>query len=122
MYESPIHLITQDVMTRLDKNVEESVLTAVRQVGVNVDRDELVKALNNDRGQYQIGFHDGQVEALKSLHEYINTRYINSDLCRPYDFISEINFRLQKLGENPYVYIYGEFKEEERSESSDDAK
>lgn len=122
MYEAPIHLIFDDIKIQLDKNVEDCVYSAVQNVGVNVDREELVKALNNDRGQYQIGFHDGQVEALKSLHEYINARYINSDLCHPYDFVSEINFRLQKLGENPYVYIYGEFKEEERSESSDDAK
>lgn len=120
MYEAPIHLIFDDIKIQLDKNVEDCVYTAVQNVGITVDRVELVKALNNDRGQYQIGFHDGQVEALKSLHEYINTRYINSDLCHPYDFVSEINFRLQKLGENPYVYIYGEFKEEERSEFSDE--
>ncbi len=118
MYESPIHIVVQKALKQLDKNVEDAILGAVLKVGITVDRVELVKALNNDRGQYQIGFHDGQVEALKSLHENINTRYINSDLCSLYDFVSEINFRLQKLGENPYVYIYGEFKEEERSDTN----
>ena len=60
MYESPIHLITQDVMTQLDKNVEESVLTAVRQVGVNVDREELIRALRDSKEQYYKGYRDAE--------------------------------------------------------------
>ena len=60
MYKSPVYLITQDVMTQLDKNVEEYVLTAVRQVGVNVDRDELVKALRDSREQYYKGYRDAK--------------------------------------------------------------
>lgn len=71
MYESPIHLIYDDIKLQLDKNVEDYVYSAVQNVGVNVDREELIRALKYDREQYSSGYRNGQAEVLVSLIEQI---------------------------------------------------
>lgn len=38
---------------------EEQTLQAIQKVGIKVDKDELVKALAYDRGQYEKGYADG---------------------------------------------------------------
>ena len=55
MYKSPIEVITENVK----KEVDNGVYKAVTQYGVDVDRDELIKALCYDREQYEKGFRDG---------------------------------------------------------------
>lgn len=69
MYKCPIELITTDIMAQITKNQEEQVLRAVQGVGVNVDKDELLKALIYDRQQYQKGYQDGRKEAVANLIE-----------------------------------------------------
>lgn len=59
MYESPIELITTTIMSEIAKHQEEQVMRAVQGVCVNVDKDELLKALAYDRQQYQKGYEDG---------------------------------------------------------------
>ena len=65
MYESPIKIITGQIKT----NYEDAIYCAVQNVGINVDREELLKALEYDRGQYEEGwkegFHDGYVHGLE---------------------------------------------------------
>lgn len=55
MYEPPIELILGDMRTKVDNHVFE----VVQNVGVTVDRNELIKALQYDRQQYKKGFEDG---------------------------------------------------------------
>ena len=55
MYKSPIEIITENVKMEVDNGVYK----AVTQYGVDVDRDELIKALSYDREQYEKGFRDG---------------------------------------------------------------
>ena len=61
MYESPIKIITGQMKT----NYEDAIYCAVQNVGINVDREELLKALEYDRGQYEKGFDDGFEQASK---------------------------------------------------------
>ena len=61
MYESPIKIITGKIQTQID----DEIYRAVQNVGINVDREELLKALEYDRGQYEKGFDDGFAQALK---------------------------------------------------------
>ena len=65
MYESPIKIITGKMQTQFD----DEIFRAVQNVGINVDRAELLKALEYDRGQYdkgwEEGFHDGFVHGLE---------------------------------------------------------
>ncbi len=62
MYESPI-LTTQigdQISTELSKQEDESVFSVVKRIYVDVDKDELIKALAYDRGQYEKGYSDGR--------------------------------------------------------------
>ncbi len=58
MYKSPIELIMGSIQTQQ----EEGILKAVQSVGVNVDKDELIKCLQYDRNQYRKGYEDGARE------------------------------------------------------------
>lgn len=60
-YTSPIQLILSDIQMKLEDNVCE----AVQSVGVNVDKDELIKALKYDREQYVKGFTDGYKQGIE---------------------------------------------------------
>lgn len=59
MYKSPIDLYVSDLHAKINEKMEDSVLKAVLDVGVAVDKDELVKALMYDRKQYEQGYSDG---------------------------------------------------------------
>ena len=59
MYESPIELITTDIATSISKQLDNDIYQAVIKTGVNVDKDELIKALKYDREQYEKGYNDG---------------------------------------------------------------
>ena len=61
MYKSPIEIITRNIQTQID----DEIYRAVQNVGINVDREELLKALEYDRGQYEKGFDDGFAQALE---------------------------------------------------------
>ncbi len=55
MYESPIELIQKNT----EMQFENGIYKAVTKVGINVDKEELIKALNYDRRQYLKGYTDG---------------------------------------------------------------
>lgn len=60
-YKSPIDIVNngmQMVREQLNNQEEETILKAVVRVGINVDKDELIKALHYDRNQYQKGYED----------------------------------------------------------------
>lgn len=58
MYKSPIDTLISDVVTE----EENAVMRAVVKCDINVDKDELVKALAYDRGQYEKGYADAKAE------------------------------------------------------------
>lgn len=58
-YMSPISLNVERITQDIREQHEQNVLHAVMQCGINVDRDELIKALSYDRDQYLKGFRDG---------------------------------------------------------------
>lgn len=62
MYESPLTKITMmcdDIANQIIKQEEDKIVYEVRQaIGYNIDKQELVKALQYDRGQYQKGYAD----------------------------------------------------------------
>lgn len=57
-YKSPIELIHGELQTK----VENGIYEAVQKYNVNVDKNELIKALQYDRDQYNKGFTDGVKE------------------------------------------------------------
>ena len=57
-YESPIEIICGNIESR----IENGVYNVVQSYGINVDKDELIKALEYDRKQYQQGYADAKAE------------------------------------------------------------
>lgn len=55
MYRSPIEIIYGGI----EAQIENDVLKAVHRIGVNVNKEELLKALQYDRKQYSKGYKDG---------------------------------------------------------------
>lgn len=54
-YRAPIEMIVRDIQTQ----IEDNCVKAVQQYGFIVDKEELKKALEYDRGQYEEGYEDG---------------------------------------------------------------
>lgn len=61
MYKSPIEIIQNQTVTQM----EGDIFKAVQSCDINVDKDELIKALAYDRGQYDAGYADGKRDAVK---------------------------------------------------------
>lgn len=59
-YQSPIEIIYNQIQCDIDKQLEKNVIQAVQSYGINVDRDELIKALQYNRKQYEKGFEDAK--------------------------------------------------------------
>lgn len=60
MYDSPIRL----AVSKMTSQFNDDIYNAVVKTGIDVDKDELVRALNYDRNQYEKGYRDG-LEASK---------------------------------------------------------
>ena len=60
-YQSPIDLI----VGQMNLNFENEICKAVQNVGVCVDKEELLKALQYDRKQYQKGYSDRDAEIVR---------------------------------------------------------
>ena len=60
-YESPIQI----VMGEMNVAIENEVCKAVQNIGVTVDRAELLRALRYDRDQYRKGYADRDKEIIR---------------------------------------------------------
>ena len=84
-YKSPIETIVSEMYTRILQEQENKVFEAIQNMGINVDRDELMRALRYDRGQYDEGYSEGYVEgwieANKKLVHCKECKHIDTDGC-----------------------------------------
>lgn len=79
-YESPINVIMSDVYTQLEVNLEKGVMSAIGNLGVDINKDELIRALQYDRGQYVMGFQDGWRAANEKIVRCKDCRsFLNED-------------------------------------------
>lgn len=58
-YKSPINII-ESVSNQIKVELDNKIYEAVIKCDIDVDRQELIKALEYDRNQYQQGFKDAQ--------------------------------------------------------------
>lgn len=63
MYKSPIQITVVDntietAATQMSEAINEQIYRYVVKMGVTVDKEELIKALAYDRGQYKAGYDD----------------------------------------------------------------
>ena len=75
MYESPIEMIYGELQTQMVQEDEKLVMKAVRNAGVNVDKEALIKALQYDRNQYSKGYEDGKNDVLYKIRAEIDKIY-----------------------------------------------
>lgn len=71
MYKSPIEVISQGVKI----SVENDIYKAVESYGINVDKDELIKALQYDRNQYNKGYADGYSDFAFDFYKAFREHY-----------------------------------------------
>ena len=58
-YEPPINVIYRDIAEQITQQSENAIMQAVNMY-VQVDKAELVRALEYDRGQYEKGYADAK--------------------------------------------------------------
>ena len=71
-YKSPIELI----MGQMNLSMEGEICKAIQHVGVNVDKEELLKALQYDRDQYQKGYSDRDAEIVRCKNCEHSKKYV----------------------------------------------
>lgn len=71
MYKSPIEVLSQSIKLEIEKGV----CKAVENYGINVDKDELIKALQYDRNQYNKGYADGYSEFAFDFYKAFREHY-----------------------------------------------
>ena len=78
MYKSPVELVMGEMRMKLNGTITQ----AIQDVDINVDKEELERALQYDRGQYDKGYSDGYKDAVKEfvkrLKEVICS-YVNAE-------------------------------------------
>ena len=72
-YISPINLIQKEI----NYTVEDDVYLAVLKCDITVDKEELIKALNYDRNQYDRGYQDGYKDGYEKA--LLKLKHINFD-------------------------------------------
>ena len=58
MYNSPIEMLITDIQHQIVQQQDEQIYQAVVNCIPNVDKDELIRALQYDREQYENGYQD----------------------------------------------------------------
>ena len=104
MYESLINIIISELCSKL----ESDCIKCVKRYGFDVDKEELAKALNYDRKQYEKGHTDGYNKAIDDFVKAIVDRGLSSNDDKYciilYDnylkVIKEIAEQLKKGGKN----------------------
>lgn len=61
-YKSPIEIAIGQFRLEQEKRIEGEVFKAIQDYGINIDKDELIRALRYDREQYDKGYEDGYDE------------------------------------------------------------
>lgn len=87
MYKSPIEIIQNNMFSNMQMDLENGIIKAVHRVDINVDKEELLKALGYDRGQYDKGYEDG-MNASKWIpcSERLPDRYCHCLVTRRNDY------------------------------------
>ena len=68
MYDSPIKI----VFGQMESQIDNKIMRAVQQIGIEINKEELVRALQYDRNQYDRGFADGYMAARSEFEERLN--------------------------------------------------
>ena len=83
-YESPITAIYEQIANQIKQDAEDRLMAEVKmKVDVDVNKDELIKALDYDRHQYEKG-RDDAIEVLKPMCRYLSKCMAHPKVSREY--------------------------------------
>lgn len=88
-YKPLINVITSGLRTEVDNNI----IKAIQDVAVDVDKDELIKALAYDRNQYDKGFSDATPKWIP-----VSERLPNDDELVLITLTDKLNYTTVTLG------------------------
>lgn len=106
MYNSPIKtgLMYRELVKEVNKDTDEQIYKAVVACGVDVDRDELLRALRYDREQYEKGYADGKAAAMEGLVRCKDCKWwggkYSSNECSKITTLSNPDYWLKTLPED----------------------
>ena len=85
-YEAPIEINIEedfpDSGSMAVSEIENMICSAVLKVGITVDKEELIKALRYDRGQYEKGYADGKRDAAAAIEALqADVKRLQDKLC-----------------------------------------
>lgn len=109
-YISPI-IIAFDIVSDIEKGTETAIKTFLERIGVDVNKEELVKALEYDRGQYRAGYQNGYLDGEKKAEKEIlglihskcevcDKEWYKGCMCLEEKIANEIKARYGIEGEN----------------------
>lgn len=83
-YESPLTMLVSDIHNRILEQQENAIVAQIQaEYGISCDKEELIKALNYDRGQYdkgyQYGFNSGYYKGYETAKQEILGMISNLD-------------------------------------------
>jgi len=75
MYECPIKPVVTEMYTQITRKFEEGIYRVVQEYGFDINKEELVKALQYDRDQYDKGYKDAVKEIFDDIEKLKFTEY-----------------------------------------------
>ena len=79
-YESPVTLLCQQVADAITQDQENKIMAEIKyQMAVDINKEELLKALKYDRDQYNKGYNDGYLAGAQYAMDEMQKRL--NDAC-----------------------------------------
>lgn len=69
IYNCPINLQFGAVKNMYSQELDHEIIRVVQQVGIDIDKEGLVAALNNDQKRYQEAYNQGYSDCKKEYEE-----------------------------------------------------
>ena len=80
LYKSPVTIheqIVNDLIADYQEGKNKAICKAIVKIGIDVNKEELIKALRYDRQQYQIGYEDAVKEFAEKIKASKDTLFNN---------------------------------------------
>jgi hypothetical protein len=86
-WEPPITIV-QEIASQIARDTDDYIMSEIYKTGVTVNKEELIKAINYDRDQYNKGYCDG-------FNTAVEMEWTSADLLE--EHIAKLNEILKKL-------------------------
>ena len=87
-YESPIEIV-KTMHDRIEHDIENNVFKLINSYGININKDELIKALKYDRHQYEKGYTEGYNQGIKDAISKLKEHAVEEHFMRTEYIIDE---------------------------------